>query len=114
MPALESRTCPECHECIVYTGEHSHCMDCPKCGEERINAKWYSVVPFIPRLRKVFQSPSLTKLSKYHATRREVRDEDDSIFDIQDTEFWLEMFNNGGPLYGDPRNLLLSFNADRV
>ena len=101
-------------ECIVYTGEHNHCTDCPKCGEERTKAKWYSVLPIIPRLRNIFQSPSFAKLVKCHVIRREAREEDDSIFDIQDTKFWLDMFQNGGPLDGDPCNLLLSFSADPV
>lgn len=111
----ESKSYQICsNECISYTGEHSKSTHCPKCGEERVKSTSYSVVPLIPRLKKIFRCPSLAKLVKYHAVRGEEREEDDIVFDIHDTEFWRDMFSNGGPLDGDPRNVLLSFSADPV
>lgn len=103
-----------CNECVVYTGEQSKSTHCTKCGQEWVKSTWYSVVPLIPRLKKIFKSPLLAKLVTYHAVRGEARDEDDIIFDIHNTQFWRDMFFNGGLLDGNPRNMLLSFSADPV
>ena len=62
----------------------------------------------------MFQSPNLARLLKYHAVRQQEREEDDLVFDVQDTQFWRRMYSENGPLDGDPRNLLLSFSADPV
>ena len=67
-----------------------------------------------PRFKKVFQSPNLLRLLKYHAVRQQEREEGDLVYDVQDTQFWRRMYSENGPLDGDPFNLLLAFSADPV
>ena len=46
-----------------------------------------------PRFKKVFQSPNLPRLLKYHAVRQQEREQGDLVYDVQDTQFWRRMYS---------------------
>jgi hypothetical protein len=63
--------------CILYRKEYEHLDECPKCGatcsvdgSSTINAKVLRYFPLIPHFRKMYKSPEIENLLKWHYYKR--------------------------------------------
>ena len=63
------------HGCVIFRGPHEDALRCPKCGGQRYRdeerkcfpLKVLRHFPIIPRLQRLFMSPSISKLMVWHA-----------------------------------------------
>jgi hypothetical protein len=64
--------------CMLFRGEHAQATHCPKCGGPRfldetrrkIPVKVLRYFPLIPRLQRMFRSPSISKLMLWHSENK--------------------------------------------
>jgi hypothetical protein len=64
--------------CMLFKGEHAEAVRCPKCGgpryvdeiRKKVLVKVLRYFPIIPRLQRMFWSPSISKLMLWHSENR--------------------------------------------
>ena len=114
--------CP--NDCILYRNKFQDASSCPTCGmsrwkankarvrnTKRIPAKalWY--FPPIPRFKRMFQSPKISKGLKWHALGRE---NNGKLRHSVDTPTW-QLVNQLWPEFAlDCRNLRLAISVDGI
>ena len=73
--------------CMLFRGEHAQAVRCPKCGGPRYQDEVWKKVPvkalrhfpIIPRLQRMFCSPSISKLLLWHFENRSDREGGDNL-----------------------------------
>ncbi|KAL6580203.1 hypothetical protein OROMI_008227 [Orobanche minor] len=104
--------CPK--DCILYRKEYADLGECPKCGTKRYKKNkspakvmWY--FPIIPRLRRLYSSPSDAKNLVWH---QDERIKDGMLRHPADSPQW-KKFDDRYPEFGkEPRNLRLVLSSD--
>ena len=110
--------------CVLFRGEHAHLLRCPQCNgprykdedRQKFPVKVLRHFPIIPRLRKIFRSPSISKLMTWHSENRSDRDGGDGLIRHPcDSKAWRHFHENVDPTFGnDPRNVHFALAADGV
>ena len=113
--------CP--NGCILYRKEYENHSSCPKpgCGRSRYMpnsrssptkvVRWF---PFIPRVLRMFRSPAISKLLRYH---QDHPNNDDSVMkSVADSPAWKHVTSEHvDPSFAlEPRNLRLGLSLDGV
>ncbi|KAL6533270.1 hypothetical protein OROMI_027382 [Orobanche minor] len=101
-------------DCILYRKEYADLGECPKCGTKRYKKNkspakvmWY--FPIIPRLRRLYSSPSDAKNLVWH---QDERIKDGMLRHPADSPQW-KKFDDRYPEFGkEPRNLRLVLSSD--
>ena len=116
------------NDCITYRDENAMSTICPVCGVIRYKKRkkaprkvvWY--FPITPRLHRYFADPKQAKLMRWHAKRKEKKQEaekndpkeDKMLSHPLDATQW-DVLNIEHPDFGaDPRNVMLVTSTDRV
>ncbi|KAK9049303.1 hypothetical protein SSX86_031729 [Deinandra increscens subsp. villosa] len=112
------------NDCILYRNEYKDLEKCPTCGKSRwkvddikkviyenVPAKvlWY--FPIIPRLKRLFQSPTTACNLRWHA---ESRIKDGVLRHPADSTAWSVIDDRYPEIANDPRSLRLGISADGV
>jgi hypothetical protein len=110
--------------CVLFRGEYTDAERCPKCDGPRFSdgdRKKYPVkilrhFPIIPRLQRMFCSPSISALMKWHAENRSDRERGDGLVRHPcDSKAWKHFHENVDPISGqDARNVHFALAADGV
>lgn len=113
-------TCPD--GCILYRGDKESLQQCPSpgCGKSRfikgsdvIPARVIRHFPIIPRLLRMFRSPAIAQMLRFHT---ENPNTDATVMkSIADSPAWKHVDNNIDPLFAeDGRNLRSGMSLDGV
>ena len=87
---------------------------CPVCGEDRyqpyskIPRKRYKYIPLAPRIRRMFNSETTSKLLQDHQNAKT----SSNISDLHQTQVWKANYSPSGMFQGDPRGLSLALCTD--
>ena len=102
--------------CILFRGPHENELCCPKCGGRRYRdearrcfpLKVLRHVPIIPRLKRMFMSPCISKLLLWHAENRSNREGGDGLVRHPcDSKAWQHFESNIDPSFAThARNIL--------
>ena len=113
-------TCPE--GCVLYRGEYENLDACPKegCGRSRyiegsdnIPARVIRHFPLIPRLLRMFRSPTISGLMKFHSDHPNTNP--GVMKSVADSPAWKHIDNDVDVAFGrDARNLRLGMALDGV
>jgi hypothetical protein len=108
--------------CVLFRGEHAEAVTCPKCGGPRFKderrrkmpLKVLRHFPLIPRLQRMFRSPSISKLMLWHSENRSNRDGGDNLVRHPcDSKAWRHFHENVDSTFGDDaRNVHFALAAD--
>ena len=78
--------------CCLFKGELAEALNCPECGQLQYTShssiralKILQHFPLIPRLERIFCCARLAKLTKWHATRKDVQG---NIECVPDSKAW--------------------------
>src|SRR3954465_2832858 len=115
------------NDCIIYRHEYAESTVCPKCGVSRYKKTkkapkktvWY--FPITPRLQRYFADPKQAKLMRWHAERKQQKEEaekndpdkDMMLGHPSDGTQW-EALNFEEDFGKDPRNVVLVASTDGV
>ncbi len=112
------------HGCVLFRGPHEDALRCPKCGGRRYqdeDRRCYPLkvlrhFPIIPRLQRMYMSPSISKLMVWHAENRSSKDGGDGLVRHPcDAKAWRHFEENVDPSFArDPRNVHFALAADGV
>ena len=103
-PIVEVRKYDVCiNDCCLFHLDLEHSVTCPHCGESRyVNprapvslrkpVRTFNYMPLIPRIRRWFSCPKMSKLLEYGTTRVT---HPDVISDIHDGEAFQRLFGEG-------------------
>jgi hypothetical protein len=110
--------------CVLFRGEYADAEHCPKCDGPRFNdgdRKKYPVkvlrhFSIIPRLQRMFHSPSISALMKWHAENQSDREGGDGLVRHPcDSKAWKHFHENVDPTFQrDARNVHFVLAADGV
>ena len=110
--------------CVLFRGKHAKATHCPKCNGPRYRnqerkkfpVKVLRHFPIIPRLQRMFRSPSILKLMLWHSENRSDRGGGDGLVRHPcDSKAWRHFHTNVDPsLANDPRNVHFALAADGV
>jgi hypothetical protein len=110
--------------CVLFRDEYADAERCPKCDGPRFSdgdRKKYPVkilchFPIIPRLQRMFRSPSISVLMKWHAENRSDREGGDGLVRHPcDSKAWKHFHKNVDPTFGqDARNVHFVLAVDGV
>jgi hypothetical protein len=110
--------------CVLFNGEYADAERCPKCDGPRFSdgdQKKYTVkilhhFPIIPRLQRMFCSPLISALMKWHAENRSDREGGDGLVRHPcNSKAWKHFHENVDPIFGhDARNVHFALAADGV
>ena len=110
--------------CILFRGPHENELYCPKCGGRRYRdearrcfpLKVLRHFPIIPRLKRMFMSPCISKLLLWHAENRSNREGEDGLVRHPcDSKAWQHFESNVDPSFAtDARNIHFALAADGV
>jgi hypothetical protein len=110
--------------CVLFRGEYADAERCPKCDGPRFSdadRKKYPVkvlrhFPIIPRLQRMFRSPAISSLMKWHEKNRSDREGGDGLRRHPcDSKAWKHFHNNVDPSFADDaRNIHFTLAADGV
>jgi hypothetical protein len=108
-------TCPE--GCILYCNEYEHLDKCPKpgcglsryiAGSQSIPARVIRQFHLIPRLLRMFRSPAISKLMRFHSDNP--NSDDTMMKSVADSPTWKHIDTIMEILFGrDARNLRLGW-----
>jgi hypothetical protein len=114
--------CPK--GCVLFKGEHAAAARCPKYDESRYKDQTRQKFPakvlrqflIIPRLQRMFRSPSISKLLYWHWDKRSNREGGDNLVRHPcDTKAWHHFHCNVDPTFGnDARNVHFALAANGV
>jgi hypothetical protein len=94
--------------CVLFKGEYADAELCPKCDGPRFNdgdRKKYPVkilhhLSIIPQLQRMFRSPSISALMKWHAENRSDKEGGDGLVRHPcDSKAWKHFHKNVDPGY---------------
>jgi len=113
-------TCPD--GCVLYRGEKEHLKECPisACGKPRflsgsdfILARVIRHFPLLPRLRRMFQSPTIAKMLRFHYDHP---NPDPGVMkSVADSPAWKHVDTNIDPSFAEEvRNLRFDLSLDGV
>jgi hypothetical protein len=110
--------------CVFFRGEHAEVVRCPKCGGPRFKdetrrkmpVKVLRHFPLIPRLQRMFCSPSISKLILWHSENRSNRDgRDNLVMHPCDSKAWRHFHENMDNTFGDnARNINFALAANNM
>ena len=110
--------------CVLFIGEYMDLLRCPKCNgpryrdeeRSRFPLKVMRHFPIIPRLRRMFRSPSISRLMTWHSENRSDQDGGDALVRHPcDSKAWRHFHENVDPSFGnDSRNVHFALAADGV
>ena len=110
--------------CMLFRGQHAEAIRCPKCGGPRfhdetrrkIPVKVLRHFPLIPRLQRMFRSPSISKLMLWHSENSGNREGRDNLVRHPcDLKAWRHFHENVDASFGDdPRNVHFALAVDGV
>ena len=109
--------CP--NKCALFKGPLEKELSCPMCGVHRYYKRGRSIeprrvlhhFPLIPRLRRMFDSPSLAKMLTWH---EDGRMKDSLIRCALDSPMWAHVNNTWPDFAPDSRNLRLMLATDGI
>jgi hypothetical protein len=96
--------------CVLYRGEYANETNCPTCGSPRFKdpvrkkfpVKVLRHFPIIPRLQRLFRSPTISRLILWHSENRSDRDGGDNLVQHPcDSKAWRHFHDNIDPTFGD-------------
>jgi hypothetical protein len=113
-------TCPE--GCILYCGEYENLDKCPRAGcglsrfipgSESIPARVIRHFPLIPRLLRMFQSPTISRLLRFHSDNPNT---DDRVMkSVANSPTWKHIDTNVDVPFGQgERNLRMGMALDGI
>ena len=105
--------------CVLFRGPYENDVRCPKCNKARykdIEKKkpWKVLRHFslIPRFKRMFRSPAISKLIVWHSNNRST---DDMVRHPCDSKAWQHVHDNVDPTFGlDAWNVHMGLAADGV
>lgn len=101
--------CPD--GCVLYRGDNANLKECPECGKSRfirgsevIPARVIRHFPLIPRLKRMFRSPAIAEMLRYHYEHPNM---DKGVMkSVADSPAWKHVDTEVDPSFGDEiRNL---------
>jgi hypothetical protein len=111
-------------DCVLFRGEYADAERCPKCEGPRFSdgdRKKYLVkvlrhFPIIPRLQRMFRSPSISALMKWHAENQSDREGGDGLVRHPcNSKAWKHFHENVDPTFQhDARNVHFVLAVDGV
>jgi hypothetical protein len=110
--------------CVFFRGEHAEAVRCPKCGSPRyvdkirkkVPVKVLRHFPIIPRLQRMFRSPSISKLMLWRSENGSNWEGGDNLVrQPYDSKAWRHFHENVDGSFGqDAKNLHFALAADDV
>jgi hypothetical protein len=110
--------------CVLFRGEYANETTCPKCRSSRFKdqkrkkfpVKVLRHFPVIPRLQRLFRSPTISRLMRWHSENRSDRDGGDNLVRHPcDSKAWHHFHDNVDPTFReDARNVHFALAADGV
>jgi hypothetical protein len=110
--------------CVLFRGEYVDAEHCPNCDGPRFSdadCKKYPVkvlrhFPIISRLQRMFRSPAISFLMKWHEENRSDREGGDGLVRHPcDSKAWKHFHNNVDPSFADDtRNIHFALAAEGV
>jgi hypothetical protein len=110
--------------CVLFRGEHANETKCPKCNKPRYKnqerkkfpIKVLRHFPIIPRLQRMYRSPTISQLLLWHSENRSDREGGDTMVRHPcDSKAWRHFHDNIDPNFGeDARNIHFALTADGV
>jgi hypothetical protein len=110
--------------CILFKGVHADKEHCPKCSKPRFKdkrrkkfpVKVLRHFPLIPRLQRLFRSPTISKLMHWHWENKSSRERGDNLVRHPcDSKAWKHFHDNIDTTFrDDPRNVHFAMAADGV
>jgi hypothetical protein len=110
--------------CVLFRGTIADADKCPKCDQPRYRdfehkkfpVKVLRHFPIIPRLQRMFRSPSIAKLMLWHSENTSSAAGGDNLMRHPcDSKAWHHFHRNVDPTFGtDPRNAHFALAADGV
>jgi hypothetical protein len=108
--------------CVLFRGEYANETTCPKCGSSRFKdqerkkfpVKVLRHFPVIPRLQRLFRSPTISRLMRWHSENRSDRDRGDNLVRHPcDSKAWRHFHDNVDPTFReDARNVHFALATD--
>ena len=110
--------------CILFREEYAELLRCPKCNgpryrdeeRSRFPLKVLRHFPIIPRLKRIFRSPSISKLMTWHLENRSDQHGGDGLVRHPcDSKAWRHFHDNVDPSFGnDSLNVHFALAADGI
>jgi hypothetical protein len=110
--------------CVLFRGVLADAEKCPICDSPRYKdmdrkkflLKVLRHFPIIPRLQRMFRSPSISKLMLWHSENSNNREGGDNLVrHLYNSKAWHHFHRNVDPTFGvDPRNAHFALAADGV
>jgi hypothetical protein len=110
--------------CVLFRGEYANETTCPKCHKPRFKdqerkkfpVKVLRHFPIIPRLQRMFRSPTISQLLLWHSENRSDREGGDNMVRHPcDSKAWRHFHDNVDPTFrDDARNIHFALAADGV
>ena len=110
--------------CILFRGEYTEVKVCPKCGGPRFSDAKQKKFPvkvlhhflIIPQLQRIFYSPTISSLMRWHEDNRSDKEGGDGLVKHPcDSKAWKHFHNNVDQTFGnDARNVHFALAADSV
>jgi hypothetical protein len=110
--------------CVLFRRKYANETTCPKCGSSRFKdqerkkfpVKVLRHFPVIPRLQRLFRSPTISRLMRWHSENRSDRDGGDNLVRHPcDSKAWHHFHDNVDPTFReDARNVHFALAADGV
>jgi hypothetical protein len=110
--------------CVLFRGEYAEAERCPKYNGPRFSngeQKMYPVkvlrhFSIIPRLQRMFRSPAISELMRWHAENTSDKEGGDGLVRHPcDSKAWKHFHQNVDPTFSnDPRNVHFALAADGV
>ena len=110
--------------CVLFRGEYVDLLHCLKCNgpryrdeeQSRFPLKVMRHFPIILQLRRIFRSPSISKLMTWHSENRSDQDGGDGLVRHPcDSKAWRNFHDNVDPSFGnDSRNVHFALAANGV
>jgi hypothetical protein len=110
--------------CVLFRGVLANATECPQCRKPRFKdqtrqkfpVKVLRHFPIIPRLQRMFRSPTISDLLTWHSENRSDREGGDNMVRHPcDSQAWRHFYENVDPDFGlELRNIHFALAADGV
>jgi hypothetical protein len=110
--------------CVLFRGVLANATECPQCGKPRFKdqMRWKFPVkvlrhfPIIPRLQRMFRSPTISDLLTWHSENKSDREGGDNMVRHPcNSKAWRHFHENVDPDFGwEPRNIHFALAANGV
>ena len=109
------------NDCIIYRNEHASLSSCPKCGsgryiseQSKFAVRRFTYLPLKPRLQRLFGTHNMAQILQTHCVVQDTDDDDDTIYDIHQSEAWRKAYSKEGIFKEDHRGISLALCTDGV